>query len=212
MKTSLWAIKYSVSFFLRTLTESVWQRSHQRLLRYLHIFLAATFVATVIADLSACQPFTHYWQVIPDPGPQCRQGAAHLLTTGILNIVTNLMLIIFPIPMILKSRLPLKRYVLPLSSDISRTNKRQTSLNHRPPCSSIPQHNPNKLRPAAHHQPPLCATIPLSPRLLRYSTRNLHLQRHSARLPPPRPWLQEIQIQARHRARRLPCQRLRSQT
>jgi len=105
----LWAIKYSVSMFLRTLTESVWQSSHQRFLRYLHIFLAATFVATVIADLSACQPFTHYWQVVPDPGPQCRQGAAHLLTMGILNIVTNLVLILFPLPMILKSRLSLKR-------------------------------------------------------------------------------------------------------
>jgi hypothetical protein len=92
--------------FLRTLTESVWQRSHQRLLRFLHIFLVVTFVATVISDLGACQPFTHYWQVIPDPGPQCRQGYANLLTTGILNIVTNLAIIVFPIPMILNSTLP----------------------------------------------------------------------------------------------------------
>jgi hypothetical protein len=92
--------------FLRTLTESVWQRSHQRLLRYLHIFLAVTFVATIVSDLGACQPFTHYWQVVPDPGPQCRQGYANLLTTGILNIITNLAIIVFPIPMILKSRLP----------------------------------------------------------------------------------------------------------
>ncbi|KAH6711132.1 hypothetical protein BKA61DRAFT_110221 [Leptodontidium sp. MPI-SDFR-AT-0119] len=102
----LWAIKYSTSMFLRTLTEAVWQRSHQRMLRYLHIFLGATFIATVISDLGACQPFSHYWQVTPDPGPQCRQGYAHLITTGVLNIVTNLAIIIFPIPMILKSRLP----------------------------------------------------------------------------------------------------------
>lgn len=108
---SLWAIKFSVSMFLRTLTESVWQRSHQRYLRYLHIFLAVTFVATIVADLGACQPFTHYWQVVPDPGPQCRQGAAYLLTMGTLNIATNLALILFPIPMILKSRLPIKRYL-----------------------------------------------------------------------------------------------------
>jgi len=108
-ETSLWAIKFSVSMFLRTLTESVWQRSHQRYLRYLHIFLAVTFVATIVADLGACQPFSHYWQVVPDPGPQCRQGSAYLLTMGMLNISTNLALIFFPIPMILKSRLPIKR-------------------------------------------------------------------------------------------------------
>lgn len=99
--------------FLRTLTESIWQRSHQRLLRYLHIFLAVTFVATIIADLGACQPFSHYWQVTPDPGPQCRQGSAYLLTMGILNISTNMALILFPMPMILKSQLPLKRYNTP---------------------------------------------------------------------------------------------------
>jgi len=109
--TYLWAIKYSVSMYLRSLTESVWQRSHQRLLRYLHIFLAVTFVGTVIGDLAACQPFSHYWQVVPDPGPQCRQGYAALLTMGIMNIITNVALILFPIPMILKSSLTQKRKI-----------------------------------------------------------------------------------------------------
>lgn len=102
---SLWTIKYSISIFLRSLTGQIWQRLHHKLLRHLHIFLAVTFFATVASDLAECQPFTHYWQVIPDPGPQCRQGYAQLFTAGILNIVTNLALIIFPIPMILKSNL-----------------------------------------------------------------------------------------------------------
>lgn len=67
--------------------------------------LAVTFLATAISDITECQPFTHYWQVIPDPGPKCRQGYAQLFTAGILNIVTNVALIVFPIPMILKSNL-----------------------------------------------------------------------------------------------------------
>jgi hypothetical protein len=104
-------IKYSVSIYLRTLTESVWQRSHQKMLRYLHIFLAVSFIGTVISDLAACQPFSNYWQVVPDPGPQCRQGYVQLLTFGVLNILTNIALVLFPIPMILKSRLDRKRFV-----------------------------------------------------------------------------------------------------
>lgn len=104
-RNSLWAIKYSTSMFLRTLTESVWKRQHQKLLRYLHIFLGLTFLATVVADLGACQPFSHYWQVVPDPGPACRTGSAHLYTMGVLNIVTNLVLIIFPIPIIWKAKI-----------------------------------------------------------------------------------------------------------
>lgn len=67
--------------------------------------LAVTFLATVVSDIAECQPFTHYWQVIPDPGPKCRQGYAQLFTAGILNITTNLALIVFPIPMIMKSNL-----------------------------------------------------------------------------------------------------------
>lgn len=77
------------------------------MLRYLHILLAATFVGTVISVFAECQPFDHYWQVMPDPGAHCRQGSAHLITMGTLNIVTNLVLVGFPIPMILQARLPI---------------------------------------------------------------------------------------------------------
>ncbi|QSZ29514.1 hypothetical protein DSL72_004028 [Monilinia vaccinii-corymbosi] len=104
----LWAIKCSISIFLRSLTGPIWQRVHHRLLRYFHIVLAVTFCATIISDVAECQPFTHYWQVIPDPGAQCRQGYAQLFTAGILNIVTNVVLIAFPIPMILKANLSTK--------------------------------------------------------------------------------------------------------
>lgn len=117
-------MKYSVSIYLKTLTGSVWQRSHQKMLRYLHIFLALSFIGSVVGDLAACQPFSHYWQVVPDPGPQCRQGYAQLLTSGVLNILTNITLVLFPIPMILKSRLTQKRYevLLPCPSPFHLAN------------------------------------------------------------------------------------------
>ena len=98
--------------FLRTLTEAVWRNSHQRLLRYLHILLAVTFVGTVISVFAECQPFDHYWQVMPDPGPHCRQGSAHLFTMGSLNAITNVVLVVFPIPMIFQARLQTKTYVV----------------------------------------------------------------------------------------------------
>ncbi|KUJ15378.1 uncharacterized protein LY89DRAFT_670855 [Mollisia scopiformis] len=97
----LWAIKYSTTLFFRTLTE----RPQKHLLKYLHIFLLLTFLATIVADLGACHPFSHYWQVVPTPSPACRTGAAHLYTMGTLNIVTNLALILFPIPMVMKSKI-----------------------------------------------------------------------------------------------------------
>jgi hypothetical protein len=74
-------------------------------------FLVLTFIAVVIADLAECQPFTHYWQVVPDPGGRCRQGYAQLLTLGVANVITDLLLVAFPIPIIIRSKMPVKRKI-----------------------------------------------------------------------------------------------------
>jgi hypothetical protein len=74
-------------------------------------FLIFTFIAVVISDLAECHPFSHYWQVLPDPGGQCRQGYAQLLTMATCNVITDLMLVIFPISIIIPSHMPIKRKV-----------------------------------------------------------------------------------------------------
>jgi len=68
-----------------------------------------TFAAVVIATLAECQPFHKYWQVIPDPGPNCRQGHAQLITMGISDMITDLLLVVFPIPIVLRSSMTVKR-------------------------------------------------------------------------------------------------------
>jgi hypothetical protein len=64
-----------------------------------------------IATLVECHPTNHYWQVVPDPGPQCRQGYAQLLTMGIADIITDILLVAFPIPIIVRSGMPLRRKI-----------------------------------------------------------------------------------------------------
>lgn len=91
------------------MVETYWRREYEIILRYIRYFLAATFIAIVIATLGECQPFNHYWQVIPDPGPKCRTGYAQLITMGVCDIITDILLICFPIPMVLKSAIPFKR-------------------------------------------------------------------------------------------------------
>jgi hypothetical protein len=66
-------------------------------------------VAVVIATLSECQPFNHYWQVVPDPGPSCRTGYINLITMGTCDVITDLLLIAIPVPIILMAQMPLKR-------------------------------------------------------------------------------------------------------
>ncbi|OCL05293.1 hypothetical protein AOQ84DRAFT_100453 [Glonium stellatum] len=107
----IWTAKFTVSEFLKRMTERFWKKGYEMGLRGIRIFLVVTFFGVVVATLSECQPFDHYWQVTPDPGPKCRQGYAHLLTMGITDMITDVLLVIFPIPIIIKSAMPLKRKI-----------------------------------------------------------------------------------------------------
>jgi hypothetical protein len=99
----IWMSKWTVSEFLKRITIHLWRTSYEFTLHCIRIFLVATFIAVVIATLAECQPFSHYWQVVPDPGPQCRQNYAQLITMGTADIITDILLIAFPIPIVLRS-------------------------------------------------------------------------------------------------------------
>jgi hypothetical protein len=99
----IWMSKWTVSEFLKRITIHLWRTSYERTLHCIRIFLVATFIAVIIATLAECQPFSHYWQVVPDPGPQCRQNYAQLLTMGTADIITDILLVAFPIPIVLRS-------------------------------------------------------------------------------------------------------------
>lgn len=101
-------MKNTILEFFRRLNVT-WERSYEVTLKFIRGTLIATFIAVVISDLAECQPFSHYWQVLPDPGGRCRQGYAQLLTMATCNTLTDLLLVIFPIPIIIRSGLALKR-------------------------------------------------------------------------------------------------------
>lgn len=105
----IWISKLTVSEFLKRITIRIWRRSYELTLQGIRIFLFVTFAAVVVSTLAGCQPFDHYWQVIPDPGPQCRFGFSNLITMGTCDIVTDVLLVAFPIPIVLRSGQSWKR-------------------------------------------------------------------------------------------------------
>ncbi|KAI5460542.1 hypothetical protein BGZ63DRAFT_509960 [Mariannaea sp. PMI_226] len=109
---TLWIIKYTTLEFFSRLAGATRKKAHAMIILIMRWALGATFLAVVISDLTECQPFNHYWQVKPDPGPQCRQGLVQMLTMGTCNVATDLVLIAFPIPIILSSQIALKRKIL----------------------------------------------------------------------------------------------------
>ncbi|WYZ45245.1 hypothetical protein EsH8_VIII_000561 [Colletotrichum jinshuiense] len=108
---TLWILKNTILEFFKRLTGVTWARSYEQTLVFIRCTLVATFIAIIISDLAECRPIHHYWQVTPDPGGQCRQGFAHLITMATCNIITDLLLVFFPIPIILRSQMNIKRKV-----------------------------------------------------------------------------------------------------
>ena len=104
-------LKLTISEFFKRLISNIWRRTHEITLICIRWFLLVTFIAVVIADVAECQPITHYWQVVPDPGAKCRQGYAQLLTMGTVNVMTDLLLVAFPIPIIVRSKMGLKKKI-----------------------------------------------------------------------------------------------------
>ncbi|KAF2765926.1 hypothetical protein EJ03DRAFT_195191 [Teratosphaeria nubilosa] len=72
------------------------------------VFFAVTYFGTQISNISECRPTRLYWQVIPDPG-SCVQAKVQLLVLGILNIVTDAMLLALPWPLIINVKLSWQR-------------------------------------------------------------------------------------------------------
>jgi hypothetical protein len=109
---SLWLLKVVTLEFFTRLVGLSGKKRYTLLLRVIRISLAVTFLAIVIADLAECQPFAHYWQVVPDPGGRCRQGYAQLITATAANVFTDLILVVFPVPIVVRSRLSRGRKAL----------------------------------------------------------------------------------------------------
>ena len=87
----------------------MWQRNWALTLNIIRWFLVFTFCGVVIATLTECRPFYGYWQVDPDPGPKCRQGLAQLVTMGVVDCITDLALVAFPVHVIFNSKMRLQR-------------------------------------------------------------------------------------------------------
>ncbi|RYO85777.1 hypothetical protein DL766_008086 [Monosporascus sp. MC13-8B] len=108
---TLWILKNAILEFFKRLTSTTWTRSHELTLLFIRVTLVLTFLAVLISDLAECQPFHNYWQVLPDPGGRCRQGYAQLITMASCNVITDLLLVFFPVPIILKSHMKKKKKV-----------------------------------------------------------------------------------------------------
>ncbi|KAL2753522.1 hypothetical protein ACRALDRAFT_2029333 [Sodiomyces alcalophilus JCM 7366] len=58
-----------------------------------------------------CRPFYQYWAVPPD-NVQCSAATNHLITNAALNISSDIMIILIPMPVLLQSQIPRQRKLI----------------------------------------------------------------------------------------------------
>ncbi|OAA68975.1 hypothetical protein ISF_03350 [Cordyceps fumosorosea ARSEF 2679] len=109
---TLWTLKLTTLEFLNRLAGASMKKVYLGLTTFLRYALGVSFIAVLVADLAECQPITRYGQVTPDPGGRCRQGFAQLIAMGAAGAAIDVVLIVFPVPIILSTRIPTKRKVL----------------------------------------------------------------------------------------------------
>lgn len=70
----------------------------------------ATWAAAFIVGFTECDPISKYWKVVPAPG-NCVEAREQLIVLGVLNIATDLMLLLLPLPTLFSLQTPWKRKV-----------------------------------------------------------------------------------------------------
>ncbi|CAI6099809.1 unnamed protein product [Clonostachys chloroleuca] len=102
----LWAIKASLCAFYSRLTDGV----HGYRVRILtgYAIIGVTYLVIILTYLLSCQPFSHFWQIYPDPGNLCQPALSkvYILLSVTLNITTDAYLILIPVPMLWGTQLP----------------------------------------------------------------------------------------------------------
>ncbi|KAK0729573.1 hypothetical protein B0H67DRAFT_638177 [Lasiosphaeris hirsuta] len=107
---TVWILKaVTLEFFGRLV---MGQKKYKMTFWSMRAIFFATFGAVIVSDLAECRPFSDYWTVFPDPGGQCRQGYATFVTTAVGSILTDVLLVVFPVPIIASIQLSLGRKVV----------------------------------------------------------------------------------------------------
>ncbi|KAH7119934.1 hypothetical protein B0J11DRAFT_582429 [Dendryphion nanum] len=95
----IWTLKLNMLFLYKRVVSVVWVKKY---IVPAMIFVGVTGASIWILFASACRPFHKLWQILPDPGKYCfPQSHVFLITVLVLNLVTDVCIILIPIPIIL---------------------------------------------------------------------------------------------------------------
>jgi|SRR5690242_7030929 len=113
MRSDLLSAAYRTYLLRRTYEPSLTSPTQSGLQRYTIctyialVLIVTTFIIIIFTIYFSCRPFHNYWQINPDPGNACTAAVSKNLiwVTFIFNVLTDVYLLLIPVPMLWKSSL-----------------------------------------------------------------------------------------------------------
>ncbi|KKY19663.1 putative mg2+ transporter zinc transport protein [Diplodia seriata] len=102
----IWSMKATMLFFYRRLTFGLWQ---QRLVRYLTLSCALTYVGVLATITLGCRPFAANWRVHPSPRLACTFRPQNIGVVAAFNIATDGALLSVPLPLLWRLQVPARQ-------------------------------------------------------------------------------------------------------
>ncbi|CAG9980389.1 unnamed protein product [Clonostachys byssicola] len=103
---TIWMIKACILLMYHRLTMSLKQNLAVKIVAG---YTLGSFILMEILYLGVwCRPFTEYWAV-PPASTQCSAATNHLITNAVFNLSSDIMIILIPMPVFLKSTLGIKK-------------------------------------------------------------------------------------------------------
>ncbi|GLA37342.1 hypothetical protein AnigIFM63309_004255 [Aspergillus niger] len=104
--TLIWVLKACMLFFYNRLTIGLVQ---QKFVKVAAGLCLCTYVAAILTILLHCNPVSKMWQIYPNPGKACTQGSANYIAILVTNILTDVVVLSIPLPLLIQVQLPWRR-------------------------------------------------------------------------------------------------------
>ncbi|KAF2727496.1 hypothetical protein EJ04DRAFT_505628 [Polyplosphaeria fusca] len=102
---TIWLLKACLLIMYSRMTDLL---SLHRVVKGVAIYAGVAFVMMEILWFGVwCRPFAQYWAV-PTNSTQCSAMVNHLITNAVLNISSDIMILLIPIPLVFKVKIPVK--------------------------------------------------------------------------------------------------------
>ncbi|CAG9994670.1 unnamed protein product [Clonostachys byssicola] len=101
----VWMLKFNMLCFYSRVVRRMWTEKFVKPAMAVVILSAVVIVLTIALT---CRPFQHYWQVWPDPGPQCvPQNFTVFVVILSFNLFTDVCIMLIPLPVLIGLKIKL---------------------------------------------------------------------------------------------------------